>query len=151
MMFMGSSSSRLDMRVEVGRVRHYECTESRCGDWHGRSHCGAEDTSVCILWDPSLNTVEEEGESYPKWEKTWPYSGRSVSGTKGRKFQKEGRKSGKSGECFDCICLQFHLSVVDSGNRPPIYSKCNESSFQGSLHFCIYLNTCLKRDWRETH
>lgn len=122
------------MRVEVGpgaRVRHHECTESRCGNWHGRSHSGAEN----ILWYTSLNTVKE-GESYPKCEKTWPYSGSSISETKGRKFQEEeGRKRGKSGECFDCICFQFNLSVVDSGSRPPFYSKCNESSFQRKLAF----------------
>lgn len=43
------------MRVAVGRVRHHECTESRCGDWHGQSLSGAEDTSVYSGTEPKYS------------------------------------------------------------------------------------------------
>lgn len=137
------------LRLGLEVVRHHECTESRCGDWHGCSHSGAED----IFWYTSLNTVKE-GESYPKCEKTWPYSGSSISETKGRKFQEEeGRKRGKSGECLIVFAFNLICLWLIQGAGLHFIQNAMKVVFRESLHsfFCMYLNTCLKRDWKETH
>lgn len=53
-----------------------------------------------------LYIVKGGGEFDLKCEKIWFWSGSDILEIKGRGFrEEEGMKSGKFGDCFDCICF----------------------------------------------
>lgn len=63
----------------------------------------------------------------------------SIVSQKGKEesFKKEKcMESSKLEECFDCICFQFHLFLLDLWGGPTLHSKCSKSSFQGNFH-CV--------------
>lgn len=133
---MRSSSRQLGMRVWPSGLRPgpemefqtplMHRKQVRCSDWHGCRHWGS-------VWSGKTRGLREEGSPAQNVRR----QGSEV----GAASQKPEGESSKSGECFDHICFQFHLSLVDLGRGPIFHLKCSESSFQEKL--ALYFETIM--------